>query len=116
SGAPASPAPAPPAGPAPEGKGASDPISQGVQAGYRVIEDYVKQGQSAARLMWGPMMPGGMPGTSNGEDPQQRFGVMVRTMTDLATLWLDFLGSAPWARMPGMMGMPGMPGAAKPTP
>jgi hypothetical protein len=46
---------------------------------------------------------------------QQRFGVMVRTMTDMATLWLDFLGSAPWARMPGFMGMPGMPGA-KPTP
>lgn len=77
----------------------TDPISNGVQAGYRVIDDYVKQGQNAARLVWGPILgTSGGTGSTGGEDLQQRFGTMIRTATDLATLWLDLLGSAPGGR------------------
>ena len=107
-------------GPAP-----ADPISHGVQAGYRVIEDYVRQGQSAARMMWGPMLggmggagatggaggTGGTFGLGGGEELQQRFGAMIRTATDLATLWLDFFGSGPWGRG-GPVGF----GAQRPAP
>jgi hypothetical protein len=66
-----------------------------VQAGYRVIDEYVKQGQSAARAMWEPS-GGGL----GGDDLQRRFLAVMRTATDFASLWMDFLGGGvgrgPW--------------------
>jgi len=88
-----------------------NPIAGGVRAGYRVIDDYIRQGQNAARVMWAPVMGGstgfgsGGLGVMGGDDLQQRLGVMMRTATDLATMWLDMLGPA--ARAP--WGMPSWP-------
>ncbi len=40
-----------------QGPGAA--VSQGVQMGYRVIEEYLRQGQNAARMMYGPWVGAG---------------------------------------------------------
>jgi hypothetical protein len=103
---------------------AADPVSRGVEAGYRVIDEYMRQGQSVARTMWGPFMPGGaaqgpwspwagwageapqgpgprpgapfpgapFPGAPSPDEVQQRMGTMMRYATDLAMMWMDFLG------------------------
>jgi hypothetical protein len=103
---PARPASAPPASPAPA---PTDPVSRGVEAGYRVIDDYVRQGQSAARLVWGPVLGGANGAVPGSEDLQQRMGMMVRSATDLMTMWLELFGSAPWTRMPGFPFAPATP-------
>jgi hypothetical protein len=102
--------------------GARDPVSRGVEAGYRVIDEYLRQGQAAARAVWAPFIPGGQAGPAPwspwtggaaggpGHAPplpdemQQRMGTMLRYATDLAMMWMDFIG----------MGAPG--GAAARTP
>jgi hypothetical protein len=83
---------------------ANDPVSRGVEAGYRVVDEYLRQGQNVARAMWGPFMPGGgampFPGWAGGasgnsfpqpEEVQQRMGAMLRSATDLAMMWMDFM-------------------------
>jgi hypothetical protein len=82
-----------------------------VQAGYRVIDEYVKQGQSAARAMWEPA------GNSFGaDDLQRRLLAVVRTATDFASLWMDFLGGgvgrAPWGT-PTNVGRTAPPGSVE---
>jgi hypothetical protein len=82
----------------------SDPISRGVGAGYRVIEEYMRQGQNAARVMWAPFGPaaGNSP---SADEVQQRMGMMFRQATDLARMWLDVVGTGflapPFSRAPG---------------
>ncbi|MFT3768299.1 MAG: hypothetical protein QM820_22850 [Minicystis sp.] len=114
---------------------ARDPVSRGVEAGYRVIDEYLRQGQAVARAMWSPFIPGfappgagmpfdagsppgasgpfgvgGPPGAPAGNAPpwagaapipeeiQQRMGTMIRHATDLAMMWMDFVGvTAPGA-------------------
>ncbi|APR81142.1 Hypothetical protein A7982_06489 [Minicystis rosea] len=104
-----------------------DPVSRGVEAGYRVIDEYLRQGQAVARAVWSPFIPGfsaganvppgsgpsvppgagpnmppfanvppGMPPWGGGapvpEEIQQRMGTMIRQATDLAMMWMDFVG------------------------
>jgi hypothetical protein len=79
----------------------NDPVSRGVEAGYRVVDEYLRQGQNVARAMWGPFIPGagatpvpGWPGPSGFPQPeevQQRVGAMMRSATDLAMMWIDFM-------------------------
>src|SRR5271165_2433794 len=85
----------------------TDPVSRGVEAGYRVVDEYLRQGQNVARTMWAPFMPGGawtgnaangappspFPGfPASPDDVQQRMGAMLRSATDLAMMWMDFMG------------------------
>jgi hypothetical protein len=74
-----------------------DAVSQGVQMGYRVIEEYMRQGQNAARSFGMPYGPGAMPGMPGGMPGMP--------------------GGMPGGAMPGMPGMPGgmpgMPGGAQ---
>ena len=120
-----------------------DPVSRGVEAGYRVIDEYLRQGQSVARAMWSPFIPGfSAPGESvppganvppGGSVPpgappwagasavpeeiQQRMGTMIRQATDLAMMWMDFVGmgsvgaAAPRSPYAGPFGDPGAPRA-----
>lgn len=76
-------APASPGGSAPPG----NPVSRGVELGYQVIEEYLRQGRKVASAM-------GMP--SFGETPsddglQGRMGALLRSFTDFASLWMDLM-------------------------
>lgn len=89
----------------------ADPVARGVEAGYRVIDDYLRRGQAAARAVWSPFLPNGAPpeGPSDSppwmgaqppfrgappmsEEAQARMGTMLRAATDLAMMWMDFVG------------------------
>jgi hypothetical protein len=68
--------------------------------GYRVIEEYLRQGQNVARSVGIPYLGGG----PAEEGLQNRMGAMVRSFSDFAGLWMDLMGR----------GAPGTPGAATP--
>jgi hypothetical protein len=58
--------------------------------GYRVIEEYLRQGQDMARTMWNPYAQaqapeGGMP---------QPMVAMLRSFSEFASLWMDLMGRA----------------------
>ncbi|MCP3144096.1 hypothetical protein [Pyxidicoccus xibeiensis] len=79
-------APPPPAeSPSPE-----DPVARGVEQGYRVIEEYLRQGQEAARKVWAPYL-GGMP---REDELQQRMSLMFQSASDFARVWLELMGGA----------------------
>jgi hypothetical protein len=73
--------------------------------GYRVIEEYLRQGQNVARAMGIPS-PGGAPAD---DGLQNRMGAMLRSFTDFASLWMDMM-----ARV-GTGGAAAAPGAAPPS-
>jgi hypothetical protein len=78
----------PPAGPGETGRAAppaGDPISRGVDLGYRVIDAYMREGQKAAQRMWSPYTGSAAPGA----DVQQRLTAMFRQTADLASMWFD---------------------------
>jgi hypothetical protein len=84
-------------------------VSDTVELGYRVIEDYVKQGQQAAQAFASQNWAGaggaaGAPG-STGEMQQMAQRVMQYGW-DFAGLWFEM-----WTRMGGPSGMPPMPGS-----
>jgi hypothetical protein len=63
---------------------ATDPISRGVEMGYRVIDDYVRQGAAVA----GSFVNGGQkPGA--GPDLSQMADRMMRYATDFSSAWLE---------------------------
>jgi hypothetical protein len=73
---------------------AAEPIARGVDLGYRVIEQYLQQGQAFARGV-SPAARGG--GGFGAVDPQRLTEQLARTTFDLAATWLD-LWSASGAR------------------
>ena len=78
-------------------------VGRGVQLGYTVIEDYLRQGQELAKAMVTPGAAVSPP------DPQQLANRLVQYATDFAGAWMEYLQSA--------MSLPGiMPGAASPAP
>ncbi|MFL5345414.1 MAG: hypothetical protein ACJ8AT_11500 [Hyalangium sp.] len=90
SGTPGAPPPrTPPGGSASSGGSASpgNPVSRGVELGYQVIEEYLRQGRNVASAM-------GIP--SFGEAPaddglQGRMGALLRSFTDFASLWMELM-------------------------
>lgn len=65
---------------------ADDVIVRSVELGYRVIDDYIKRGQAAARRMQhGTYGAGDM-----ARDVQGVAGQLVRSATDLAGAWAEF--------------------------
>jgi hypothetical protein len=68
------------------GSGA-DGVSRGVDLGYRVIEEYMRQGQSFARSVWSPRFAQ----EALGADPQQLAGRMYQYASDFAGAWLEYL-------------------------
>lgn len=67
------------------------PVSHGVEMGYRVIEEYLRQGQNVARAM-GFSFPGGPGGTPFDDGLQNHMGAMLRSFSDFASLWMDLMG------------------------
>jgi hypothetical protein len=99
---------APPAhGPGP-GPGRPDDraaLSDTVQLGYRVIEDYLKQSQQAAQAFAPSSWPGGGPAGAT-DDMQQMAQRVMQYGWDFAGLWMEM-----WTRMGGTPGFrPPMPG------
>jgi hypothetical protein len=87
------------AGPGPE----RNVVSDTVELGYRVIEDYLRQGQQAAQA-FGPTSWGGGssgPGPANGspDDMQQMAQRVMQYGWDFAGLWFEM-----WTRMAGANG------------
>ncbi len=101
------------------GKGRPPGVSDGVAAGYQVIEDYIRQGQDFARKFWSATPASATTARNNVAER------MIRSASDLASLFSEFLqtvtlpanrpspGSAP---IPDF-GLPGSgPGPAPPRP
>ncbi|HZI10278.1 MAG TPA: hypothetical protein VE153_07760 [Myxococcus sp.] len=81
-----------------------DPIARGVDMGYRVIEDYLRRGQEAARAMGMPPFSGAQPGPGT-QNPMEG---LFRTFSDFMTQWMNVMGvRAPRAAHPGPMGTAG---------
>lgn len=66
-------------------------VAHGVETGYRVIDEYLRQGQNVARGMSTPPASGGTPPD---DGFQSRMGAMLRTFADFTSLWLDLMGRA----------------------
>jgi hypothetical protein len=58
--------------------------------GYRVIEEYLRQGQDMARTMWNPYAQAQAP---EGAMPQPMVA-MLRSFSEFASLWMDLMGRA----------------------
>jgi hypothetical protein len=66
----------------------NDTVTRGVDLGYQVIEEYMRQGQAFARAAWDPYLP--RAASSNGE--AQRLAERVyQYASDLAAVWLDYV-------------------------
>lgn len=105
----------------------NDVIARSVELGYRVIDDYVRQGEQFARTFGGRAAPppAAAPPFS---DPQDFARRMSQYAMDVTTLWLQMLqgaqGAAPWSVFPGFAppagsgatsGAPPFPGFPAPT-
>jgi hypothetical protein len=66
---------------------ASSTVSRGVELGYRVIGEYMRQGEAFARSN-GSRPPEGDPASS---DPRKLTERMVEHASELATAWLEFV-------------------------
>ncbi len=80
----------PPTAPKPGSPVGNDAVSSGVETGYRVIDEYVRQGQEFAQKVWAPLgSVGGL-----GADPQKLTERMFQSASDLASGWLQFMQTA----------------------
>src|SRR5215470_15787877 len=80
---------APAAAPPPEsrGTGLSDVVSRSVDLGYRVIDEYIRQGQKAARRLNDRSF-----GTQAVASDLQELGMrMTQYASDFAAVWLEFV-------------------------
>jgi hypothetical protein len=72
-----------------QGRSWNDPVSHGVKLGYRVIEEYLRQGQQAAQQINNrSYSPGAM-----GNDIRKMVERLARYYTDLGALWGDLVNS-----------------------
>jgi hypothetical protein len=79
---------------------AADGVARGVDLGYRVIDDYLRQGQNFARNMFD--RPGAEPGAAS-NDPQRLAERMLHYASDLAAAWFEYvrvIGASAGARPP----------------
>jgi len=63
-----------------------DAVSRGVDLGYRVIEEYMRQGQAFAKSVW-PAAAGDSPAP---RDPQRLMEKVYQYASDLASVWLEY--------------------------
>jgi hypothetical protein len=78
----------------------SESVGRGVNAGYRVIEEYIRQGQEVARSLW----PGARVGSTPGAEPLNMTERMIRSASDFAGLFSEFLQTF---SLPGTLPPPG---------
>jgi hypothetical protein len=69
-----------------DAKAGPDGVARGVDAGYRVIEEYMRQGEAFARTLWSPAV-----GNGAAADPQKLADRIYRYASDLAAAWLDYV-------------------------
>jgi len=102
----------PPQAAATNGAAEPDPhVASGVGAGYRVIDEYLRQGQEAARAAW----LGGFPGLGGergrGEaELAAMAGQMLRYSTELASFWTAMLNNVSRPSPAGDIPRPPAPG------
>ncbi len=73
-----------------------DAVARGVSMGYRVIEQYMRQGQSFAQAGWPSRSSGG----SVALDPQRLAERMFQYTSDLAGIWLEYAQAMRWVSPP----------------
>ena len=105
-----------PSGP---GEAWNEVVSRSVELGYRVIDDYVRQGERMARAM---SDRGASPQDMLGGDPQELARRMTQYAMDFAGLWFQMIQSASAGFPSGMagpfanLGFPPAPAWTTPTP
>lgn len=66
------------------------PLTRAVELGYRVVDDYIRQGQNAARLVaqraYGPQ--------ALQQDAQHLMTRMFEYTSEFSAMWFDFIGTA----------------------
>ncbi len=68
----------------------SDVVARSVELGYRVVDEYIRQGQSAARQFGGRSFAG----EKVTADAQELVGRMAQYAADFTTLWLEMMQAA----------------------
>lgn len=72
-----------------------DAVARGVDMGYRVIDDYVRRGQQAARSAWSPSSPtAGQTSEAAPADVQRLMGRMLQYASDFTSVWFEMLNLA----------------------
>jgi hypothetical protein len=98
--------------PAPNPPPVAPALSDTVELGYRVIDEYLKQGQQVAQA-FNPTAWAGR-GAGSADDLQQMGQRVMQYGWDFAGLWFEMWSrmagnASAWMPIPGMPGMPGMP-------
>jgi hypothetical protein len=98
--------------PAPNPPPVAPALSDTVELGYRVIDEYLKQGQQVAQA-FNPTAWAGR-GAGSADDLQQMGQRVMQYGWDFAGLWFEMWSrmagnTSAWMPIPGMPGMPGMP-------
>jgi hypothetical protein len=70
-------------------RSASSSVQRGVELGYRVIDEYLRQGTSAAEAFTRPGRPAALPYG----DFSQMAERMLRSAQDFSSLWFDMMGT-----------------------
>jgi hypothetical protein len=82
-----------------------DVVTRSVELGYRVVDEYVRQGQRAAAGLSGrPLDPGAATG-----DLQDMLARMAQYTSDFAGIWMEFLDLASRGGLPGARATGGEP-------
>ena len=82
------------AGPA-SGASLNDVVARSVDLGYRVVEEYIRQGQKAAARLSG----GSYGAEAAATDVQDAAARMAQQASDFTTMWAEFMGVAAWGGM-----------------
>ena len=93
------------AGAPPGATSLNDVVARSVDLGYRVVEEYIRQGQKAAARFGG----GSLTPETAATDVQDAAARMAQQASDFMTMWAEFMGVAAWGGM-------GRPAAPQPPP
>jgi len=104
--------PTPPGAAPATGTSLNDVVARSVDLGYRVVEEYIRQGQKAAARFGG----GGFTPEGAATDVQDAAARMAQQASDFMTMWAEFMGVAAWGGMGRMGGLGNAPAAAPPPP
>jgi hypothetical protein len=95
------------------GASLNDVVAKSVDLGYRVVEEYIRQGQKAAtRFGGGTYSP-----EAAASDVQDAAARMAQQASDFMTMWAEFMGVGAWGTMgrAGGNGPVASPPAAEPA-